>query len=91
MRRRTFITEENYSNESEAPTRDEPNGPETVNGIIYGSRHVNLRKEASMESEIITILKDGTNVKIMGFYKISCMASKTPLTGYVFSKYCKEV
>lgn len=67
------------------------NGPETKNGIVVNSLHVNARKEPSYESDVLELLRKGDKVIILGkegeFYKISTSKNKI---AYISSKFIKE-
>lgn len=81
-------TEEDTT-KSATPTREESNGPGTVNGLT--TTCVNVRKYPSKSANVLEVLTSGEPVKILneekGFYNV-----KTPkgLTGYIVSDFVKK-
>lgn len=75
-----------------SPAEMETTGPETKNGTIVNTVHVNVRKEPTLvTNNVIEILRQGDKVKILDkvgdFYKVS---TSTNNNGYIFSQYVKE-
>lgn len=74
---------------SAAPTKEESNGPETVNGVT--TTCVNVRKYPSTSANILEVLTSGEPVEILkeekGFYNV-----KTPKgrVGYIVSDFVKK-
>lgn len=75
----------------ELPAELEQNGPETINGIISNSLFVKVRKEPSLESEVLETMRSGDKVRILGsvgdFYKVSTSVNKV---AYIYSDFLKE-
>lgn len=74
-----------------SPAEEETNGPETKYGIITNSPYVNLRKEASLESDVLEVLTENDKVKIFGkekdFYRVKVSSRRL---GFVQENYIKE-
>lgn len=67
--------------------------PETKNGIVCNAPLVRVRNDPSDMGDVVTVLDQGDEVKILGvvenrFYKIKL--SKDTV-GYISCKFCKEV
>lgn len=75
-----------------SPAEVETLVPETKNGIVINSLYVRIRREPSLESDVIKLVRKGDKVKILDrldrFYKISI---ENDQLGYVASEYIKEV
>lgn len=78
-------------NTDESHTEVETNGPETKYGIITNSPYVNLRKEASLESDVLEVLTENDKVKIFekekDFYRVKVSSRRL---GFVQENYIKE-
>lgn len=78
--------------EESSPVQSETAEPKTVNGIVCNSPFVNVRIGPSDKNGVITVLNQGTRVKIVSeigeFYEIRFGRD---LTGYIKTKFCKEV
>lgn len=74
-----------------SPAEEGTNGPETKYGIITNSPYVNLRKEASLESDVLEVLTENDKVKIFGkekdFYRVKVSSRRL---GFVQENYIKE-
>lgn len=85
------IVKESEENTETFPAEVETAGPETKNGTVVNSLHVKVRKEPSLESDTLEILRKGDSVTILGklgdFYKVSTSINKV---AYVFSNFIKE-
>lgn len=74
-----------------SPAEVESNGPETKNGIVVNSLFVNVRREPSMKSDVVNVLRRGDSVQILdktdGFYKINVGLIGI---GYISSDFIRE-
>lgn len=72
-------------------TEVETNGPETKYGTITNAPYVNLRKEASLGSDVLEVLTENDKVKIFGkekdFYRVKALSRRI---GFVQDNYIKE-
>lgn len=85
-------TRKYYNEETEkSPAQVETRGPETINGTIVNSLLVNVRKEPSLESEVLEIVKKGDKVtildKVKDFYKVE---TKSKIIAYISSNFVEE-
>lgn len=77
---------------TESPAPVETNGsPKTRTGVVILTSYVRVRQAASMESEVLEVLRGGDKVVILGkkngFYEVK--TSNNPI-GYISSDFLKE-
>lgn len=77
---------------AKSPADVETMVPQTItNGTIDGALNVNVRKEPSMKSDVIEVLRKGDKVRLLAksgdFYKVS--TSVNPVA-YISSDFIKE-
>lgn len=69
----------------------ETHGPETKNGTVINSLHVNVRTKPSLDSDVVEVLRKGDVVTIIGrkgdFYKITNEAGRI---AYISSDFIQE-
>lgn len=75
-----------------SPPVEEKTEPETRKGVIIGAPLINARKNPEYANNVVTVLRSGDEVSIIGehdnYYKI-LIENRT--RAYVLKKYCKEV
>lgn len=90
-RRRYYEEQAEEFKESELPAYEEKTESKTRKGIIHTAKLINVRKEAGASMPVVTVLREGDSVDIVGekdnYYKIQSGREQ----GYVLKKYCKEV
>lgn len=73
------------------PAYEEKTASKTRKGVIHTAKLINVRKEADASMPVVTVLREGDSVEIVGeknnYYKIHFGREQ----GYVLKKYCKEV
>ena len=71
--------------------------PKTRNGVVANAPYVKLREAPDPSSEVIKLLREGTNLEIFenedvsGFRKVEVFVGKVKNTGYIDSNFCKEL
>ena len=86
---KTEVTEVPTEAETEPVTEPEVT---PLKGVIFGCTKLNVRKEASVDSEVLTVINKGEEVEftetdtVTGFTKV---ATSTGVEGYCMTKYIK--